>query len=179
MLLCASLPVTRVSLTFGARLSSKNEAPLIGGGKERSVPSLVYSGSQHFFSISGKFFWATDSSLQSSGCKNLNHWAVHGVRNRTISSCLAQLINTHVKRVKLVRIGARCPPWKMSCSKKFLNKSFSPHSSLHYPLSPLQETSIMLHFCTLLYNLPLILYDQSHILFRRLKVCLQKNKNNQ
>ena len=46
-----------------------------------------------FFSISGKFFWTTDSSLQSSGCKNLNHWAVHGVRNRIITSCLiAQLI---------------------------------------------------------------------------------------
>ena len=60
--------------------------------------------------------------------------AVHGVRNRTISSCLAQLINTHVRRVKLLRIGERCPPWKISCSKKFLNKSFSPHSSLHYPL---------------------------------------------
>ena len=34
MLLCTSLPVTRVSLTFRARLSSKNEAPLEEAEKE-------------------------------------------------------------------------------------------------------------------------------------------------
>ena len=61
-------------------------------GRERSLPSLFCPHSQHFFSLSGKFFWTTDFSLQSSGCKNLNHRGVHGVGNRIISSCLAQLI---------------------------------------------------------------------------------------
>ena len=102
--------------------------------KKCSEPCLLVL-TTFFFSILGKFFWTTDSSLQSSGCKYMNHSAVHSVGNKTIFSCsIAQLINTHVRRVKLVRIGARCPPWKISCSKKFLNKSFSPHSSLHTPL---------------------------------------------
>ena len=75
-------------------LASPQKTRRLRRGRERSVPSLFYSHLQHFFfSFSGKFFWPTDSSLQSSGCKKLNHWAVHGVRNRIITSCLiAQLI---------------------------------------------------------------------------------------
>ena len=84
MLLYALSPVTRVSRVLEKR------GPL--GGAEKEVFRAFFARTHTFFSFSGKFFWTTDSSLQSSGCKNLNHWAVYGVRNRIISSCLAQLI---------------------------------------------------------------------------------------
>ena len=92
MLLYALSPVTRVSLAFSARVLEKR-GPL--GEAEKEVFRAFFARTHTFFSFSGKFFWTTDSSLQSSGCKNLNHWAVHGVRNRIITLCLiAQLILT-------------------------------------------------------------------------------------
>ena len=80
--------VTRVSRS---RLLEKRGA--LGGAEKEVFPAFFTRTHNIFLSFSGKFFWTTDSSLQSSGCKNLNHWAVHGVRNRIITSCLiAQLI---------------------------------------------------------------------------------------
>ena len=62
--------------------------------------------------------------------------------------------------------------------KKFFKEFLQPAFIATLPPFPLQKI-FMLHFCSLLYNLLVILYDQSHILFGRIKVCLQKSKNNQ
>ena len=148
--------------------------------KKCSEPFLL--GLTTVFSISGKFFWTTDSSLQSSGCKNLNHWAVLGVRNRTISSCLAELINTGIDQESRICEDRS----KMSLKDCVLKKVFKEVLQAAFIAAftppgppPFKKTFIVLHFCALLWNLPLIVYDQSHILFRRLKKCLQKSKNNQ
>ena len=50
-----------------------------------------------------------------------------------------------------------------------------PSACIHRCVTSLPPAKIlMLHFCSFLYNLLVILYDQSHILFGRIKVCLQK-----
>ena len=57
--------------------------------------------------------------------------------------------------------------------KIFFKEFLQPAFIAALPPSPLQKI-LMLHFCSFLYNLLVILYDQSHILFGRIKVCLQK-----
>ena len=57
--------------------------------------------------------------------------------------------------------------------KIFFKEFLQPAFIAALPPCPLQKI-LMLHFCSFLYNLLVILYDQSHILFGRIKVCLQK-----
>ena len=60
--------------------------------------------------------------------------------------------------------------------KIFFKEFLQPAFIAALPSCPLQKI-LMLHFCSFLYNLLVILYDQSHILFGRIKVCLQKSKS--
>ena len=60
--------------------------------------------------------------------------------------------------------------------KNFFKEFLQPAFIAALPPFPLQKI-FMLHFCSLLYNLLVTLYDQSHILFGRIKVCLQKSKS--